>query len=159
MCGNLVPQPGIKLVPPAVEAQSLNCWATRDILWLFFFRLYWLMVVCYIFWIMSPSFVYLHFVRVSLRYRMIFSLKLYLQIPCFWLFKRYTYLRIACLFTSFLRLWICEWGNKRYAEFNQFVLGQILSSWAEIQVFGLFTLLSLWTTMAIEYCKRKHISH
>lgn len=35
----------------------------------------------------------------------------------------------------------------------------ILSGWAEIQVFGLFKLLSLWTTMAIKYCKRKHVSH
>ena len=29
-CGNLVPQPGIKPEPPALEAQSFNHWATRE---------------------------------------------------------------------------------------------------------------------------------
>ena len=28
---SLVPQPGIVPVPPAVEAQSLNCWTTREV--------------------------------------------------------------------------------------------------------------------------------
>ena len=27
----LVPQPGIELVPPELEAQSLNHWATREV--------------------------------------------------------------------------------------------------------------------------------
>ena len=30
-CGILVPQPGIKPVPPAVEVQSLNHWTTREV--------------------------------------------------------------------------------------------------------------------------------
>ena len=30
-CGILVPQPGIKPAPPAVEAQSLNHWITREV--------------------------------------------------------------------------------------------------------------------------------
>ena len=30
-CGILVPLPGIELMPPAVEAQSLNHWATREV--------------------------------------------------------------------------------------------------------------------------------
>ena len=30
-CGILVPQPGIKPVPPAVEARSLNHWTTREV--------------------------------------------------------------------------------------------------------------------------------
>ena len=30
-CGILVPQPGIKPAPPALEAQSLNHWTTREI--------------------------------------------------------------------------------------------------------------------------------
>ena len=29
-CGILIPQGGIKLTPPAVEAQSLNHWTTRE---------------------------------------------------------------------------------------------------------------------------------
>ena len=29
-CGILVPQPGIKIVPSALEAQNLNHWATRE---------------------------------------------------------------------------------------------------------------------------------
>ena len=31
-CGILVPQPGIESMPPAVEAQSLNHWTTREVL-------------------------------------------------------------------------------------------------------------------------------
>ena len=31
-CGNLVPQPGIKPMPPAVGAQSLNHWTFREVL-------------------------------------------------------------------------------------------------------------------------------
>ena len=31
-CGSLVPQTGIKTVPPALEAQSLNHWTTRVII-------------------------------------------------------------------------------------------------------------------------------
>ena len=31
-CGILVPQTGIKTVPPALEAQSLNHWTTRVII-------------------------------------------------------------------------------------------------------------------------------
>ena len=31
-CGILVPQPGIKPMPPALEAQSLNHWTTREVL-------------------------------------------------------------------------------------------------------------------------------
>ena len=27
-CGILVPQPGVKSVPPALKAQSPNCWTT-----------------------------------------------------------------------------------------------------------------------------------
>ena len=27
----LVPRPGIEPAPPAVEAQSLNCWTTREV--------------------------------------------------------------------------------------------------------------------------------
>ena len=30
-CGTLVPQPGVKPVPPAVEAWSLNHWTTREV--------------------------------------------------------------------------------------------------------------------------------
>ena len=30
-CGSLVPQPGIKPVPSAMEAQSLNLWTPREI--------------------------------------------------------------------------------------------------------------------------------
>ena len=30
-CGILVPQPGIEPVPPALEAQSLNHWTTREV--------------------------------------------------------------------------------------------------------------------------------
>ena len=30
-CGILVPQPGIEPVPPALEAQSLNHWSTREV--------------------------------------------------------------------------------------------------------------------------------
>ena len=30
-CGILVPQPGIKLMPPALEAHSLNLWTTREV--------------------------------------------------------------------------------------------------------------------------------
>ena len=30
VCGLLVPQPGIETVLPAVEAQSLNHWVTRE---------------------------------------------------------------------------------------------------------------------------------
>ena len=30
-CGILVPRPGIKPVPPAVEAQSLNHWTSREV--------------------------------------------------------------------------------------------------------------------------------
>ena len=30
-CGILVPQPGIKLMPPALEAQSLNQWTAREV--------------------------------------------------------------------------------------------------------------------------------
>ena len=30
-CGILVPQPGIEPVPPAVEAQSLNHWTSREV--------------------------------------------------------------------------------------------------------------------------------
>ena len=30
-CGILVPQPGIEPVPPAVKAQSLNPWTTREV--------------------------------------------------------------------------------------------------------------------------------
>ena len=30
-CSILVPQPGIEPVPPAVEAQSLNPWTTREV--------------------------------------------------------------------------------------------------------------------------------
>ena len=30
-CGILVPQPGIKLIPPTVEAQSLNQWPTGEV--------------------------------------------------------------------------------------------------------------------------------
>ena len=29
-CGILVTPQGIKPVPPALEAQSLNCWTTRE---------------------------------------------------------------------------------------------------------------------------------
>ena len=31
--GILVPQPGVELMPPAVEARSLNCRTTREIPW------------------------------------------------------------------------------------------------------------------------------
>ena len=31
-CGILVPWPGIKLTPLALEVQSLNHWTTRDVL-------------------------------------------------------------------------------------------------------------------------------
>ena len=31
-CGILVPQPGIKPVPPALEAQSVNHWTTKGVL-------------------------------------------------------------------------------------------------------------------------------
>ena len=31
VCDNLAPQPGIKPTPPALEAQSLNHWATREV--------------------------------------------------------------------------------------------------------------------------------
>jgi len=30
-CEILVPQPGIELAPPALEAQSLNGWTTREV--------------------------------------------------------------------------------------------------------------------------------
>ena len=30
-CGILIPQPGIELAPPALEAQSLNCWTPREL--------------------------------------------------------------------------------------------------------------------------------
>ena len=30
-CGILVPPPGIEPMPPAVEAQSLNLWASREV--------------------------------------------------------------------------------------------------------------------------------
>ena len=30
-CGILVPRPGIEPMPPAVEAQSLNHWTTREV--------------------------------------------------------------------------------------------------------------------------------
>ena len=30
-CGILVPQSGIELIPPAVEARSLNHWSTREV--------------------------------------------------------------------------------------------------------------------------------
>ena len=30
-CGILVPQPGIELMPPAVEVWSLNSWTTREV--------------------------------------------------------------------------------------------------------------------------------
>ena len=30
-CGILVPRPGIKPIPPAVEAQSLNHWTAREV--------------------------------------------------------------------------------------------------------------------------------
>ena len=30
-CGILVPQPGIKPVPPALEVQSLNQWTAREV--------------------------------------------------------------------------------------------------------------------------------
>ena len=30
-CGTLVPRPGIKRMPPAVEAQSLNHWTAREV--------------------------------------------------------------------------------------------------------------------------------
>ena len=30
-CGILVPQPGIKPAPPALEVQSLNQWAAREV--------------------------------------------------------------------------------------------------------------------------------
>ena len=30
-CGTLVPQPGIILVPPALEMWSLNFWITREV--------------------------------------------------------------------------------------------------------------------------------
>ena len=30
-CGMLVPQPGVEPAPPAVEAQSLNHWTTREV--------------------------------------------------------------------------------------------------------------------------------
>ena len=30
-CGNLVPQPGFEPIPPAVEAQSLSHWTSREI--------------------------------------------------------------------------------------------------------------------------------
>ena len=33
-CGILVPRPGIKPVPPAVEAESPNHWTTREVCWL-----------------------------------------------------------------------------------------------------------------------------
>ena len=29
--GILVPRSGIKPVPPALEAQNLNCWTTREV--------------------------------------------------------------------------------------------------------------------------------
>ena len=32
-CGGLVPQPGIKAMPPAVEAWSLNHWTSREVLY------------------------------------------------------------------------------------------------------------------------------
>ena len=35
-CGVLVPQPGIRLLPPALEARSLNNWTTREALMLTF---------------------------------------------------------------------------------------------------------------------------
>ena len=31
VCDNLAPQPGIKPTPPALEAQSLNHWTTREV--------------------------------------------------------------------------------------------------------------------------------
>ena len=34
----LVPQPGIKPVPPAVEAQCPNHWTTREVPYTFYFR-------------------------------------------------------------------------------------------------------------------------
>ena len=36
-CGILVPQPGIKPMSPAMEAQSLNHWTTREVPHLLFF--------------------------------------------------------------------------------------------------------------------------
>ena len=30
-CGILVPQPGIQLMPPELEAQSPNHWTTREV--------------------------------------------------------------------------------------------------------------------------------
>ena len=37
-CEILVPQPGIKPVPPAVEAQCPNHWTTREVPYTFYFR-------------------------------------------------------------------------------------------------------------------------
>ena len=42
-CGILVPRPGIELVPPAGEVQSLNHWTAREVPWVpikyIFFRI------------------------------------------------------------------------------------------------------------------------
>ena len=38
-CGILVPQPGIKPTPPALEAQSLNHWTAREVLEILFLML------------------------------------------------------------------------------------------------------------------------
>ena len=49
-CGILVPQPGIKPVPPAVEAWSLNHWTTREVpIMKFFFLIIFIYLFIFIF--------------------------------------------------------------------------------------------------------------
>ena len=54
-CRILVPQPGIKPTPPAVEGQSLNHWISREVPPLFFLYLHFPQV-CFIYMFMCLMF-------------------------------------------------------------------------------------------------------
>ena len=55
-CGILVPQVGIKLSPPAAEAQSLNPWTTREVpRVVHFLILLWCVCVCSLYLSVTPQ--------------------------------------------------------------------------------------------------------
>ena len=67
-CGILVPQPGIEPPPPALEAQSLNHWAAKEVPHLnffFFFKVFYLILFIYLFIYLFLAVLGLRFVRGS----------------------------------------------------------------------------------------------
>ena len=68
-CGILVPRPGIEPVPPAVEAQSLNHWTTREILKIYIYFFVPFAIFLYqIYQPPSPHLGSLHFLFLNLDY-------------------------------------------------------------------------------------------